>query len=157
MFLEKTYVLGNEIAEKMGINIANISMLSKELENKGNLDDTIKLGNCTFINKESNYLPNNIKKALNNFEFECMSDKLPCRFVHQEFGISKAKLIASGIVEKTIQISGKKFYVFDKEFILKTKGKVFYVLNEEETEICIEQNQIDGFVKLSNNKYLTWY
>lgn len=156
MFLENNYILGNELAQKMNMHIANISMLAQSLENT-NADDTIKMNNCTFINAESINLPKNIKHGIWTNKFADMSNKLPCTYVRSEYNVTEKELFKSGIVEGKTEIAGKKFYVFKADFVEKVKGRVIYMLDKDDCESCVESNSIDGFIELSKNKFLSWY
>ena len=156
MFLNKKYILANELVAKMGIHIANISMLVKEYED----DDSgafIKMNNCTFINANDVTLPNNIRTAILTNQFTDMTDKLPCTYVHTEYEISEAELFKSGMVIEKVIIAGKKFYKFAPEFVQKMKYKIGYVLDEAETMDCYRKKQILGYTQLGKNKYFTWY
>ena len=76
--------------------------------------------------------------------------------------------IKSDVVEYPIEYKtndfNKKIITFNgsmdnehKEFVKKMKRKIGYILDEESTFECFKNNQIDGFTKLSKNKYFTWY
>lgn len=161
MFLSKDYVLGNELIEKMGIKIGNVSVAHKELEEVGNETDIIKLNNCSFLNKNSTMLPKNLTQGLNQYEFTDISKMLPMSYVLEEFKLNKAMLekllLESPIFQEKIKISGKNFIKFSDEFINNVSSAIIYVLNEQEKEECLKDESIDGFLKLGSNKYLTWY
>lgn len=157
MFLDKKYILANELVEKMGIHIANISMLRKLFEHNGNTYDMVKRNNCTFINTKSRHLPNNIMKGINSNILTDMSDKLPRTYVVSEFGITEHELQKSGILKEKIKISSKDFYVFQPDFVKEIKGKIPYILDREETLQCFKNKDILGYIELSKNKFLTWY
>jgi hypothetical protein len=156
MFLDKKYVLANELIEKMGINIANISTYYGQLKHLNNCP-IIKLNSVSFINKNSGLLPNKMKKTLEENKFTDMSNKLPCVYVNDYYGLSKVELEKSGIIIEEVEILEKRFYIFTEEFVKKLKNKVPYVLNEEETISCYKRRQIDGYIELKTNKFLTWY
>lgn len=156
MFLKKNYILANELVQKMGIHIANISMLAKDHED----DDSgtfIKMNNCTFVNKASSNLPNNFKHACMIHEFTDMTDKLPCTFVRAEYEVTEKELFKSGMVIEKIEVAGKDFYRFAPEFVQKMKYKIGYVLDKAETDSCMSKGQIDGYIQLGKNKFFTWY
>lgn len=157
MFLHKNYILANELVQKMDIHIANISMLHKILEDTGNDSEIIKINNCTFINSDSIYLPQNIKKGILGNKFTNMSNKLPCTFIKTEFNISEKELLKSGIVNGKVTVAGKQFYEFKDSFIQTIKGKVLYVLDKQDTMDCLKNDEIDGYIEMSKNKFLTWY
>lgn len=156
MFLHKNYILSNELTQKMGIHIANISMLRKQFED----DDSgtvIKRNNCTFINIKANNLPNNIRVGISQNTFTDMTNKLPCTFVRNEYSLSDKELMQSSIIKEKTKIAGKDFYVFTDEFVKQMKNKNGYVLNKAETMECINNGDIDGYIQITNKKYFTWY
>lgn len=157
MFLNKNYILGNELVEKMEISIANISNLRKKFENNNDLDTIVKIGNCSFINSVSKKLPTNIKFGIRSNIFTNVSDKLPVTWVNKEFNSNEEELQDCGIVIDTCKISGKQFYIFEPKFVKEMKGRIGYILDKEETFQCYEKNQIKGYIELSKNKYFTWY
>lgn len=156
MFLKKQYILANELVQKMGIHIANISMLVKEHEDEDN-GMFIKMNNCTFINTKAADLPNNIKVGISENEFTDLTNKLPCTYVRTEYGITEKELFKAGMVSKVVTIAGKDFYEFVPEFVEKMKYKIGYVLDESETMECYRKKQILGYTQLSKNKFFTWY
>lgn len=157
MFLNKKYILANELVQKMGIHIANISMLTKQYEDNDDYGHFIKMNNCTFINTKSSVIPHNLEVGILTNQFTDMSDKLPCTWVKMEYGVTEKELFKAGIVTEKVKIAGKDFYVFDKEFVAKMNRKIGYVLNEEETMDCFNKGQILGYTKLAKDKYFTWY
>lgn len=156
MFLKSNYILANELVQKMGIHIANISMLVKEHEDEDN-GMFIKMNNCTFINTKAATLPANILAGIYANEFTDMTDKLPCTFARMEYGITEKEFLKSGIVTKVVNVAGKDFYQFAPEFVQKMHRKIGYVLDEAETMDCFAKKQIAGYTQLSKNKYFTWY
>jgi hypothetical protein len=156
MFLNKKYILANELVEKMGIHIANISMLAKQFEDN-DYGHVIKMNNCTFINSESRQLPHNIEVGLFAHKYTDISNKLPCTFVKSEFEVTEREWFKSGIVTDKVTIAGKKFYVFNDNFVKTMKRKVPYVLDSKETNECMAKGQIEGSIKLSKNKFFVWY
>ena len=157
MFLSSNYILANELVEKMGIHIANISMLRQKFEDGDDFSTIKKLNNCSFINTKSHKLPNNITVGILTNTFTDISDKLPCTFVKSEYLVSERELFNSGVAVEKIKIAGKDFYTFDSNFVSKVNRKIVYTLNKAETMECFERNQIDGFIQVSKNKFLTWY
>lgn len=156
MFLSTKYVLANELAQKMGISIANISMLRKEFEEGDDLVTLYKMNNCTFI-KDSHKLPKNLRVGLKQHKFTDMSDKLPCSYVRSEHSLTEKEWFDSGVVIDKVKVAGKEFYVFSADFVKKARRKILYVLNEKEKTQCFEKGQIDGFIQASKNKFITWY
>lgn len=157
MFLSNDYILANELTKKMNIHIANISMLKQRLEDQNNETDMVKLNNCTFINKKSIFLPKNIREGIKKNIFTDISNKLPVTFVKSEYEITEREMNNSGIIQGKKKIAGKDFYVFNNDFVEKVKNSIVYVLDKKETEECSKNGDINGFVKLSKNKFLTWY
>jgi len=157
MFLHKKYILGNELAQKLNMSISNISMFRNECLRSDDMYTVRKLGNCSFINTKSHKLPRNFKNAIAKFEFTSMHNKLPIRYVKTEYGVSEKQIINSGIVTGEIQVANKDFYTFDEDFVKKVQGHMIYMLNETETFKCMRENSILGYVKISNNKFITWY
>lgn len=156
MFLNKKYILANELVQKMDIHIANISMLLKEYEDS-NSDTFLKMNNCTFIDSKDVTLPKNIIAGIRNNQFTDMTDKLPCTYVHDEYEITEKELFNSGMVINKVEIAGKKFYQFAPEFVQKMKYKIGYILDEAETMDCYRKKQIQGYTQLGKNKFFTWY
>ena len=159
MFLEKKFILANELVKKMKIHIANISMLRNTYSSSEDIYTIKKLNNCTFINTASEKLPNNILQGIKKHgdELTDMSDKLPCTYIRSEYGMTEKELMKSGIVIKKVKVASKDFYVFNPEFVKTMKNKIGYVLNAGETKYCSEHGEIEGSIKLSKNKFFTWY
>jgi len=145
----------------MNIHIANISMLRHTFEDNDNFYDIQKLNNVTVINSSAKMLPNNIRNGLisglSAGVFTDLSNKLPCTYVKEEYSVTERELLLSEIVINKIKISGKDFYVFNSEFVKNLDHKIGYVLNAEETKECTRTGKILGSVKLSKNKFFTWY
>ena len=157
MFLNSNYILASELVEKMGIHIANISIIRNQLESENDICTIKKMGACTFINKNSGKLPQNIQDGIRVNTFTDMTDKIPTPFIKEEFNLSYKELSESGIILGEQKISGKKFYIFDQDFVEKVKDKICYVLSPEETQDCLKRKLIDGFIQINNRKCLTWY
>jgi hypothetical protein len=157
MFLHEKYILGNELVQKMGIAIANISMMRKKFEHDDDLYSVQKMNNCTFINKRARNLPNYIKEGIRNNTFTDMSDKLPVTYVKSEFQATEIQFKNAGIITGTVTISGKHFYVFSPDFVARVKNCVPYILNEAETNQARREGNIIDAIKLSNDRYFTWY
>jgi hypothetical protein len=157
MFLNKNYILANELIQKMNINIANISVIVNHYEDGNDFTTMFRMNNCTMINSASQKLPKNLRDAIAVNEFTDITNKLPCTFVRSEYEFTEKELIESNIVIDKIEISGKKFYVFDRDFVEKVKNKIVYALDASETMECFRKKQIEGYIQVSKNKYLTWY
>lgn len=157
MFKGKEFVLGNELTQKMGISIANVSMIRRELEAAGNVSAITSLNNCTFVDTTCKELPKFFKQGIANNTFTDLSNKLPVTFIEEEFKATEKELLRSGVVTEKIKIAGKNFYVFSDEFINSVKGKVVYTLDKEDKDLCLASGDIEGFIELSKNKFLTWY
>lgn len=157
MFLGKNYILANELVQKMGIHIANISMLRQQYEDENDMSTMIKMNNCTMVKTNSHKFPNNIKMGIAANEFTDMSNKLPCTFVREEYEITEKELFKGGIIKGKVKVAGKDFYEFTEEFVKTTKNKIVYCLDESDTMACMAKGQIDGYIQVSKNKYVTWY
>lgn len=159
MFLSKNYILVNELSKKMGITHANFSILKAKLEDEGDEHTFIKYGNALFIDKTSSNIPKNIKECIAMYENELTNFEkmLPVTYIKSEYGVSERELKNAGIIEGVVVIEGKKFFKFTDEFVKNMKNKILYVLNEQETNECYKKGQIEGFIKLNKDKYLTWY
>lgn len=157
MFLNKNFVLANELVEHMCIHIANISMLRQAFEDNDDFYNIQKMNNCTLINSKARALPNNIKVGLSTGKFTDLSDKLPCTYVREEYGVTERELFSSGIVTSKVKIAGKDFYVFNPEFVKNLQNRVGYVLDAQETNECQASGQINGSIELSKNKFFVWY
>jgi hypothetical protein len=157
MFLNQNYILANELIQKMDINIANISVLVSHYEDCDDYTTMYKMNNCTMINTASHKLPKNLREAIAANKFTDITNKLPCTFVKSEYEFTEKELTESKIVIDKIEIAGKKFFVFDRDFVEKVKNKIVYALNATETMECFRKKQIEGYIQVSKNKYLTWY
>ena len=157
MFLAPGYILANELVNKMGIHIANVSIMRKEFEDADDLYTIRKLNNCNFVNTSSPKLPQNIKDGISNNTFTDYTNKLPCTFVRDEYPVTEREWMASGIVIGKEEIAGKNFYVFADDFVKKLTGKIGYVLSGDEYRSLLVENKIQGGIRLKRDKYFTWY
>lgn len=161
MFLSSNYILGNELVERMGINIANVSIMSKRFEDENDHTTVVKMNNCNFIKSDSpklpKYIQNGIKELKSQSPFVDFSDKLPCTWFRSEFELSDKDCMNSDIIKDKVKVYGKEFYVFDQKFIDAVKDRISYMLDEKETKECWNNKQIEGYVKISKKKYMTWY
>lgn len=157
MFLDKNYVLANELVQKMDIHIANISMIKKQFEGTDDMKTIISMNNCTFIKSNSPKLPRNIREGIKSHTFTDVSNKLPCTYLRTEYPLSVRNWEKAGVINDKVKIAGKDFFEFTDDFVNKTRGKIVYILNEEETMDCFRKNQIEGYIQASKNKFITWY
>lgn len=161
MFLSSNYILGNELVDRMDINIANVSIMSKRFEDENDITTVIKMNNCNFIKSDSPKLPKYIQTGIRELSsqkpFTDFSDKLPCTWFRSEFELSDKDVMNSEMVKDKVKIHGKEFYVFEKSFIDKVHNRICYVLDESDTKDCWNKKQIEGYIKLSKKKYMTWY
>jgi hypothetical protein len=157
MFLNKNYVLSNELVQKMDINIANISMLAKKYREYSNYGAIIKMNNTSFINSRDQTLPKNIKDGLNMHKCTDMSDKLLCGWLKSEYELTGDDLVNTNIIIDKITVSKKDFYVFSPEFVGKMRNKMGYVLGKGEAIYCYNTNKIDGYTKIDDSRYFAWY
>lgn len=149
--LNNKSILSNELVQKMGIHIANISMLESP--------NIVKMGNCNFLQPDDLFLPKNIKQFIrsNINSFTNLENMLPCKFARDELEVSEKQLLHSGIVEKIVEVSGKQFYKFSDDFVKRIHKKVLYVLDKEDFEDCLKSKSITDYIELAKNKYLTMY
>ena len=154
MFLGGEYILANELVQKMGINIANISMLLPELDD--DYGTMIKLNNCTMIKGNSRRLPENIKNGISANTFTDMSNKLPCTFTRNEYEITEKELIKGGIITGKVKVAGKEFYEFTNDFVQKTKNKIVFTVDEDEAIQRFNNNEINEFIQVGKNKFIIW-
>lgn len=159
MFLNKKYVLANELVDYMGVSIANVSMLSKKLDENSSV--IIKQHNCSFIDTSSELLPNNFKQAIVSAKldnkFTNMSNKMCVTHFNSEHALNESEVLLFGEGEvKVVKIQGKKFYEFSERMVKLLKNKILCVLDKEDCEQCLNKKQILGF-KQVNNKYVAWY
>jgi hypothetical protein len=157
MFLGKKFILGSELTHKMGIHFANVSILRKELEDRDNTQDIKRLNNCTFISRNGFDYPRNIREGLDKFDLVDCSDKLPKTYIKSEFNLNVQDLKIAGIYKDEIDIYGKKLVQFTPEFVKQVEGCVVYILCEAEAHECLADKSIDGMIKISKKKYITWY
>lgn len=147
--LNNKSILSNELVQKMGIHIANISMLESP--------NIVKMGNCNFLQPDDLFLPKNIKKFIIENEFTNLENMLPCKFAKDELGISEKQMLQTGIVDKIVEVYGKQFYKFSDNFVKRIHKKVLNVLDKEDFEDCLKNNCITDYIELSKTKYLTMY
>lgn len=162
MFLDKKYILANELTQKANIHIANISGLVKGLEEHNLMAGNVEqMGNCTFISKTSKYVPAFIKNYMEAYTYTDMSNKIPSTYLGSSLEIPYPKIVEgfkkNKIDVKEEVISGKRFTVFPTEFVEKMKNKTWFVLNKEEYIEQMNEGNIEGGIPLYKNQYLTWY
>jgi hypothetical protein len=163
MFLSKDYFLANELFDRAKIHIANSSMLAKQLEEDGVKNAVIRMGNCTFFNKNTLELPNNIREYIIQFkDMKTFEDKIPLTFLKTElddigYKAFKNGLKINGFELKEENIANKTFVVFPKELVKILNNKTWYILNEKDYNDCSKNGDIDGGYRLKKDKYLVWY
>lgn len=157
MFLDKKYILANELVREMDIHIANVSMLRNQFEDNDDFYTVRKMANCSFVNGESQQLPKNIRAGIAKHTFTDLSNKLPCNYVREEYGITERELFKSGMVLNKEKVAGKDFYVFNDYFVKTMKKKIGYILDAKEEAQCSRKKQIIGSIRLGKNKFFTWY
>lgn len=157
MFLDNGYVLGSELAEVGKFHLANISMYIKEEHDRGNFDDVKKLGKATYINKDAVNLPKYFIKNLN--KCSCIDNMLPVTYLTKELGVkySNLKIALSNYIIKEVRVGTDDLIEFSDEFVNLFKGKVHYTLSNKECNECLNKKLIDGFIKLTKNRFLVWY
>jgi len=157
MFIREKVVLSSELAEHGNMNIANISMLINDMNSKGNVGDVTLFGNCNYIKVTSPDIPLYVLKHV----YKCtdVQNMLPVTYLTKEFNVSK-KVITKSLSQYIVKehtIAKKHLIEFTDEFISKFNEKVHYILNQKETDECLQQKLIDGFIYLDKNRYLVWY
>jgi len=149
------YILGNEIAKKANISIANISMLIKN-HNLINGIDFLKFKSINLINKNSLYLPRNIRKIIDKYKFTDLSEYVPYIYFTELFEF-KLKNIKNFSI---IKICNKKFVkINDKYFekIIKDEKLVKVVVDRNEVKSLLDDSLIKGFKHLSKGRTFVWY
>ena len=152
MFNREKCILGQELAEVGNMNIANISMIINDLGS-----DVTQFGNCNYINVTSPNIPLYILKHV----YKCtnVQNILPMTYLTKEFNTTKSIILdsLSNYIVKVHNIANKELIEFSTEFIQKFENKVHYVLNKKETDECLKEQLIDGFIYLDKNRFLVWY
>lgn len=115
------------------------------------------MNSCTFINTKSHNIPKYLRKGIEKYTFSDVSNKLPVNYAKGLLECSERELANSGIVIAKTKIAKKPFYIFDNDFIKKTKGFRPYILDEREMNECLENGTIQNYIKIKRNKYLVWY
>ena len=157
MLLNNDYVLSDEVVNKVKCTRSLISNIIRHLEDSGDMSSVIKMGQFTFLKRSSDKFTKKINETLQDDDYTDMYNKLPKPYFDREYNIKESELLKTDIIKGTTKICGKKFYVFNDWFINKMKKKVMYILDDAETNSCTINKQIDGHIKLSKNKNLTWY
>jgi len=160
MFLNHNYVLASELVKEMGIQLHSICMLRKEYRESDDTYTIRTMNNCMFLNSKSHKIPNNFKKGMQEHKHELttLTNKLPASWMNSEFGISEANLYKANIIVDKIVLAGtRRFYVFEENFVQKVTGNIPYILTEKEAHECMAKSEIKGYIKVSRNKYFTWY
>jgi hypothetical protein len=157
MFNREKCILGQELAEVGNMNVANISMMIQDMSKGGNSSDVTQFGNCNYINVTSPDIPLYILKHVH----KCtnVQNMLPMTYLTKEFSTSKQSILKSlsQYIVKVHKIANKELVEFNTEFVEKFDGKVHYILNSKETNECLRDGYIDGFIYLDKNRYLVWY
>jgi len=162
MFLKNNYILGQELAAKMNIRYSNISQLVSYLRRNQDFT-TVKYGKCTFIDKTSDIMPNNIKYGLLSNEFTDLTNKMPFSYALSVFELTRFQLnklidksVPNDIIVSTSTIENILFVEFSQEFVDLCNNNVVNILLEEDTFECYNLGYIDKYLKLGE-KYITWY
>lgn len=150
--LSNDYVLGKEVADVAGINIANISRVFNKLKDSG---DAIKLGGSIFLKRNAPDLQNNFKKIISKNKLTDLSKSLPLPYLLSELDINEKELLeAFGTNIELFYVSGKTFVRFYKEFADYLKYKTMYTIKDDEFMECMPY--IENFIKIKN-KIITIY
>lgn len=162
MFLNKNYVLGNELCDFLNIHKANISILRKERESVEDFNTVVKLNGISVVNLKSKFLPNNLKLSpedIKKAKFTDISDKLPLSYIEDELDLTPKELNVLGAKEVNIKYGNLKeikLWKFPDE-IVQLKNIIPYTLNSEEYFECLKKKQIDGGIQVKPSKYFVWY
>lgn len=162
MFLNKNYVLGNELCAYLGINQANLSILRKERELQEDFSTVQKLSGTVVVDLSSRHLPNNFRLSADDIvcaNFTEIHDKLPLSYIKEELNLTEAELKVLGAEEVLVKYQNLKEIKLWKfpEYLTKLRNPIPYTLNAEEYEKCLKNKQIAGGVKLKPSKYFVWY
>lgn len=163
MFLNRNYVLGNELVKYLGVTPSLLSMARKDLIHNEDYTTILKLGGTVLVNGNSRNLPSvfqvNLDVLRDESIFTNMSNKLPIPYVSRELQITRKELNIIG--GKEIKIGSTRFWEFEDDFVKKltkrTKKTIPYILDAESYFKCLQLNQIEGGIMLKPNKYFTWY
>lgn len=130
MFLNKNYIFIAELAKKLGITINNFSCwYSRNPELIGT--DIIKLGDCSFVRKDSAILGEFYEAKIKELELTDISNKVPLSYLKAEFKFNPKHppVVTLGEV---VDIAGKKFFAFDYDFAYKHRRKTWYPMTKSE-------------------------
>lgn len=153
--LTKDFILAKELTTLANIDIANISMLYKDMENN---NAAIKIGRDVYIRKNSPYLPQSIKDYIQKYKFTDLTDSLPVVYFCNELNINKNEFKEFKEIYKDnlseFEVNGKKFVRFSSELKKMLKEQTFYTANKDELIEC--KIFIKSFIKLGK-KYILIY
>lgn len=159
MFLKESYISANELAKLMGIHIANVSNFSKIINEQEKIGVVKRMNSTTFFNMNNNLIPNTFREGFEKYKDQItdVSDKLPIHYIFSEYNINKKELEKMDICTGFVDIAGKEFAVFEREFVNKVKRHITYVLDPEDFADCNKRGLLKGYVKVNKKKYLVWY
>lgn len=148
MFLNKSYVLSAELAQKMNITINNFS---KWYNSNPDLigTDLIKMGECLFFKKNTKLLWESHAKALETLRLTDFSNKLPITWLKSEFKFNPQYAEKQGL-GKVVDVAKKKFFEFDCDFAYKNRYKTWYPMTKEEFN-CGEYDDLISMDVSKNN------
>lgn len=152
-FLTSNYFFADEYTKSKNITNANITNIKRTLDERSFVD----LGNYTFFRKDAELPPELRKYAIGKmggtFDF---TNHLPCPYVHNELELSEKELYNFNLVNSQETLFGKKFYKLS-EFFDDKRDKVFYTLLKDDFVNTISEHPDLEYLKIHNNKLLTWY
>lgn len=156
-FLNKKYILANELCDAMQINIANISGLRKEFEHEDDYTTILKRSGSIFVNTKSEKIPNNLTQGIRKFrdKFTDVSNIAPPSWLKLEYDISSTDLLHPFFGAEEISISGKRFFRFSDDFVKLTKNKVLLMTTLD--DVREHRTLIDDYVQIRKNRALMWY
>ena len=162
MVFTKNHVMSVEFAKKAAMDMSNISMAKKELEELGNFTCIMKIGQGTYINKKSTMLPKYIREGLTKHTFSNLENKIPITYLEKTWDIKKLDLKSllhtnPEIVKGISTIEGVEFIEFNVHFANLLDVVIPYILSRKEFFDCHKKGLLDGHVELNSGKYLVWY
>jgi len=152
----KDFVLGTEIAREGKFDIANISMVIKGFDLVEG-SEYLKYGGVTLLNRTCPRIPLNVMKVMYSDKMSDLSEYLPFNYF-MDLMENQTRMIKDKF--EIVKVSGKKFIkVTDENLneVLMNDKLVKYTVDAEEIPELVNKKYIEGHLKLSNKKYLTWY
>jgi len=157
MVISDHYVLSNEVAQKGNIHIANFSMFQKLCEDRNIRGAVEKYGNCTFLNSRSIDVPNNFRKIMQSEKMTDLKNCVLVSYIVSYFQTTKKDFLKLKDIKRVFKVAGKEFAELTPEFANIMNKKIVTNIDKKDYDECVEDNLINGGVKLSKNNYIVWY